>query len=184
MNWLKNIFKGNDRSKRLSKADEANAFFAPIVESKTLTPIEVNINLENDEQCYYIEDNVRLAEPRAIRHSKYGSYSARVIKWLWVHTGEGVSESVDTLRIADAGRLYLTNRRIIFLEDIKTLSIGYEDILANRPMTTAINLCLANNKNKCLFVNNPAIISGLLILALYGSRLKDMPNVSMDIEVT
>ena len=70
------------------------------------------------------------------------------------------------------------------MEDIKTLSIEYKDILANRPMTTAINLSLAKNKNKCLFVNNPAIISGLLILAPYGNRLKDVPKVSMDIEVT
>ncbi len=58
-----------------------------------------------------------------------------------------------------------------------------EDIIANRPMTTAINLSLANNKNKCLFVNNPAIISGLLIFAPYGNKLKDVPNISMDIEV-
>ena len=50
-------------------------------------------------------------------------------------------------------------------------------------MTTAINLSLVNNKNKCLFVNNPAFISGLLILAPYGNKLKDVPSVSMDIEV-
>jgi hypothetical protein len=181
MDWFKNLFQGSEQTERLREVENANAYFAPIIATKTLTPIKVNINLEKNEQCYFAESGVKLAEPRAIRYSKSGGYSARIVKGLWVNTGRSVSEAIQKLRIVDTGSLFLTNQRLIFLGDVKTLSVKYGDILANNPMTTAIMLSLANGKNECLYINNAAIISGLLALAPYGEKLKNVPSINMNI---
>src|SRR6266700_417515 len=117
MNWKKYLlpYRGvdpqnnlnYDQLKRREEADEANNFFASILATKTLTPIQVNVNLDNDEKCYYVENEVKLVEPRTVAQSKRSGYSVRVAKGVWVNTGNGKSVSTQQLQVVDTGSLFL-----------------------------------------------------------------------------
>jgi|SRR5579875_80602 len=103
MSWLNTLFQSSEKTKQLKEVDEANAFFAPIVRTKPLTPISVTISLDKNEQCYYTENGVELDEMKAVRYSKRSGGSGRIMKGVWVNTGNSVSESIMQLRQADTG---------------------------------------------------------------------------------
>ena len=172
--------------KRLEKeVIEAKAYFAPIIESKKLPIIQVDMNLQKDEHCYYAENNVALAEERSLRVSKGSGASFRVMKGVWVHSYGSKGISVPQLRKVDAGTVFITNNRLVFLGRFSNKSIRLDDILATHQYTDAIELSISSSgKNEYFYVSNPMLIKGMLSIAPYGENLKEVKNIDMQFQIT
>lgn len=90
--------------------------------------------LKKGEEAYLSMPNINLSEPRAVRVSKSGGVgtSYRVGKGLTVHSGTGQSKSVshDEIMVIDTGTFVITNKRLVFVGNKKSVNIDLKKILA------------------------------------------------------
>lgn len=182
--WVANNTGKGGRKKKLQKAEiAAKAYFEPIIASKTLPVITVDVNLQKDEKCYYVEENVSLGEERSVRVTRGTGASVRVVKGVWVHGYGSNSISTPTLRKVDNGTVFLTNKRLIFLGRFHNKNIKYDDILATNQYSDAISLSIASNgKNEYFFVKNSLLLKGMMFFAPYGDDLKKIKDIDMQFQ--
>lgn len=92
------------------------------------------IILKNNEEAYLSLPNISLSEPRSVRISQSGGFgtSYRVAKGFTLHSGTGRSRSVshEEIMVIDNGTLVITNKRVIFVGDKKSVNIDLKKILA------------------------------------------------------
>jgi len=178
--WLiKSNYKGHSRNKSENEMTEAKAFLDPIIESKTLPIIPVDINLQKDESCCYMENNVALSEEKDMRVSRGSGASGRIWKGFWIHSYGSKSISVPQMQKVDTGTLLITNKRLVFLGKFNNKSIKNEDILATHQYSDAIKISVSSNgKNEYFYVNNPMLFRGMMSLAPYGENLKKIKNIN------
>lgn len=184
--WLsKNVGVGGRKKKLEQDVVEAKAFFEPIIASKTLPVIAVDVNLQKDEKCYYLEENVPLSEERSVRVTHGGGGSFRVMKGVWAHSYSSQSVSTPQLRKVDIGTIFVTNKRLIYLGSLHNKNIKYDDILATHQYNDAISVSLGSNgKNEFFGVNNPILFKGMMALAPHGDGLKKVKNINMQYQIT
>jgi len=89
-----------------SKLQRLRLYWA--LENTSLIEIEVVINLQKKEQCYFITDNVQWHEPRSTR---------------------GKTIQNNQWKLIDKGTVYVTNKRLIFSGEEKNSAIRLEKIL-------------------------------------------------------
>jgi len=88
--------------------------------------------------------HVSLKEPRSVRVSSggYGGPSFRIAKGFYFRVGSFGSRSVshEEIKIIDEGTLILTNKRIVFIGQKRTLNIKLDKIISIEPYSDGIAL--------------------------------------------
>ncbi len=101
-----------------------------------------DIILKRNENFILNIDYVSLREPRAVRITKggYGGPSFRVAKGVYFRLGafNAQSESHEEIRTIDSGTLTLTNKRLIFSGNKRTVSMDIRKILSVHPYRDAV----------------------------------------------
>lgn len=96
-------------------------------------PFEVPIMLGKGEIVYIVRSQVEFHEGRkqTFRSSGMG-VSLRMAKGFWIHprVGAGSAESEDIMKLIDVGSLVLTNRRLVFVGEKRSISTELGDLLA------------------------------------------------------
>jgi hypothetical protein len=104
------------------------------------SPLMLNVG----EETLCILPNVSLKEPRAIRKSSgsYGGPSIRIAKGVSVRLGTfgSTSESHQEIRMIDKGILTLTNKRLVFSGELKTIQFEFRKIIQIDPFTDGIGI--------------------------------------------
>lgn len=180
------VDKSNEvkQQKLQQRVDQAKAFLDPIISSRTLPVVSVEVNLQKDEQCVYMEDNVQLAEERKVRIGRGSGASFRVTKGVWVHSFSGRNISQEQIKRVDTGSLFITTKRVIYLGKMHNKNIKYDDILATHQYTGAIEISVSRNgKNEYFIVKNSLLIKGILTLAPYGDKLKDLKKIDVQYQL-
>ncbi len=184
------IVSANSKAKKHrmeQEVTEAKEYLAPIIESKTLPVITVDVNLQQDEKCCYMESDVPLAEERSVRVSRGGGASFRVTKGVWAHSYSSRSVSQQQIARVDNGTLFVTNKRLIYLGGMHNKNIKFSDILATHQYRDAICVSVSsgtNGKNEYFLVNNPMLVRGMLTLAPYGEKLKEVKDINLQFQIT
>lgn len=96
-------------------------------------PFEVPVLLDKGETTYLVRDNVGFYEGRRYTYRSSGmGMSLRVARGLWIRTGSGggSAQSEDIMKLLDEGCFVLTNKRIIFIGDKKSIQIPLRELLA------------------------------------------------------
>ncbi len=92
------------------------------------------ILLKKDEELRCVLPNISLKEPRSVRVSSggYGGPSFRVAKGVYFRVGAfgSKSESREEIRVIDKGMFTLTNKRIVFTGQKRTLSVNLDKIIS------------------------------------------------------
>lgn len=113
----------------------ASWFADKIYEGKVNLPVaNCSIMLKKDEKPEIVIPNVTLKEPRSVRTSSgmYGGPSFRVSKGVSFKLGgaESRSESHEEIRDVDVGTLTITNKRLVFTGQKKTINYNLNKIIA------------------------------------------------------
>lgn len=111
---------------------------------------EVPIILKKNEEPYLWLPNIQLHEDRMIRKRVGGA--VRVMKGVYVGTSR--SESHPQRRHIDTGELTLTNKRLVFVGNSKSVNIDLRKILSIDPYSDGISLSRSNKKNVEWFIGN------------------------------
>jgi len=102
------------------------------------------ILLKKDEELKCVIPSTSLREPRSVRmsHGSYGGPSFRVAKGVYFRVGGfgARSESHEEIKIIDEGVLTLTNKRVVFSGEKKTLNIKLNKIISIEPYSDGMAL--------------------------------------------
>lgn len=96
-------------------------------------PFEVPVLLRENENAYLVRENVGLYEGRRYTFRSSGvGMSLRLARGVWIRPGisSGSAESEDVMKLLDEGSFVLTNKRIIYVGDRKSIQIPLKQILA------------------------------------------------------
>jgi len=101
---------------------------------------ESPIILKNKEKLYVALSNISLSEPRAVRTGGYGGPSVRLAKGLSFRLGGFKAESHEELRNIDQGTFTLTDKRIVFSGNKKTISVSLNKVISINPYSDGISI--------------------------------------------
>ena len=101
---------------------------------------ESPIILKNKEKLYVALSNISLSEPRAVRTGGYGGPSVRLAKGLSFRLGGFKAESHEELRNIDQGTFTLTDKRIVFSGNKKTINVGLNKVISINPYSDGISI--------------------------------------------
>jgi hypothetical protein len=129
------IFTWYDNKKKLELQTSVNLHPSQDI-NLVLNPIkDAPLQIEEDEGVYLYCPNAELYRLKSTGRT-YGGFSARIIKGIWVHTGES-SQKPKKAMLEDKGKLFLTNKRLVFTGIEKNIEISlqkintYEDTIDN-----------------------------------------------------
>jgi hypothetical protein len=136
----------------LQQKEDLNTYIKSVSVGKAL-PNNISstnspIMLKPKEELILIFNGVNLAESRAVRltqsRGRSGGVSVRVAKGVSVRSGSGGSKSVsishDEMTRIDTGTLILTNKRLVFMGDKKSVNIDLRKIIVVKPFNNAIDV--------------------------------------------
>lgn len=121
-------------------------------------PIECDINLQKNEECYFKCDDASWGEERKVRQSKRVGGSVRITKGFWLHQGASESRSHSEMRVIDTGRVYVTSKRIVFIGHLQTRVIHLNKILEKGQFIDALAISHGSSKRSFIFTPNPYIL--------------------------
>ncbi|MGB2783430.1 MAG: hypothetical protein WBC45_05765 [Atribacterota bacterium] len=101
---------------------------------------ESTIILKNKEKLYVALSNISLSEPRAVRTGGYGGPSVRLAKGLSFRLGGFKAESHEELRNIDQGTFTLTDKRIVFSGNKKTINVSLNKVISINPYSDGISI--------------------------------------------
>ncbi len=115
-----------------------------LIENGQIPVLEVDLNLQRGEECYFITD-VQWYEQRAVtQRVNYHGPTARIkiTKGVYYHVGSIAPQrvSAEEWKQIDTGRVYLTNKRLIFMGSKKNSNIKLSRILSFTPYTDGVGL--------------------------------------------
>lgn len=148
-----------------------------LIENDQPPTVEVDINLQKNEKCYAIRDIDWLETRRVRERVKFSGLSMRI------PLGKGLSYRIgdydvtpiyrDVLTTIDSGRLYLTNKRIVFIGENKSSSINLSKVLNFTPYLDGIEIVKGSGKNPVFSFDH-----GIKIFAMFLHRaLRDISTV-------
>lgn len=101
---------------------------------------ESTIILKKKEKLYVTLLNISLLESRAVRTGGYGGPSVRLAKGLYFRVGGFKAESHEELRNIDQGTLTLTDKRIVFSGNKKTINVNLKKVISINPYDDGISI--------------------------------------------
>ena len=146
------------------------------LENEPLKEIAVDINLQKDEVCFHIT-NVTWHEIRTITQAySYGGPAIRfkIVKGIYFRGGRTAVRRItsDELTELDAGKLYVTNKRLIFDGLVRNTTIPYKSILAIEPFEDGIRVEKEKGKSPVFQTLNTDFKLSIILGRIF-SELKD-----------
>jgi hypothetical protein len=125
-----------------------------LIENGEIPSVEPGINLQSGEKCYCIRD-VEWFEHRTVtKRIRYSgpTYRLKIIKGLSWRIGDLGFQKItdDILAHIDSGRIYLTNKRLLFLGARKNTSINLSKILDFTPYKNGVDIQKDSGKSPFL----------------------------------
>lgn len=135
----------------------ASWFADKIYEGKVNLPVaNCSIVLKKDEKPQIVIPNVTLKEPRSVRTSTgmYGGPSFRVAKGVSFKVGgaESRSESHEEIRDVDIGTLTITNKRLVFTGQKKTINYNLNKIISVQHYSEGVGIQRENKQKTEYFL--------------------------------
>lgn len=138
-----------------------------LIENGDLPVIEVNINLQKNEKCYFTTDSKWYEYRRVTQRVRYGGPTMRIkiAKGLYWRAGDlGVQTvSDDTLTLIDSGQLFLTNKRIIFIGRKNTKTINHTKVLDFTPFNNGVEILKDAGKSPFIEFSNGVDIFSMIL---------------------
>jgi hypothetical protein len=116
---------------------------------------ESPIILKKKEKLYVTLPNISLLEPRAVRTGGYGGPSVRLAKGLYFRVGGFKAESHEEVRNIDQGILTLTDKRIVFSGNKRTISVNLNKVISINPYSDGISIRRERMSKTQYFVGLP-----------------------------
>lgn len=139
-NELKINIKFNESDK--TKIEKLKLIWA--IENEELQIVTVPINLQKNELCYFTSYVDWLENRTVTKRINYGGPTARIkiMKGVYYRAGSVNVQRVtsEELQLIDSGKLYLTNKRIIFVGNKKNASIQLSKILSINPFSDGVGV--------------------------------------------
>jgi hypothetical protein len=140
------------------------------IENGDLEPVEVDISLQKNELCYFTTD-VDWHEQRTVtQRINYAGPTARVriMKGVYYRAGSIKPQAVrsDEWRLIDSGRIFLTNKRLIFMGRKKNTNIRLNRILSFTPYSDGIDIQKDAGRSPLIAFNENVEIMGMLLSRL------------------
>lgn len=128
------------------------------LELPTITPA---INIQKSEQCYFQLSDVKWFETRSSRGRKAsGSYSSGQF---FLQGGTSSPYHHDSYTLIDTGKLFLTNKRIIFVGVKKNSNIRLEKILSIAPQLDGVEIDKETGKSPRLRLSKNADVFCIIL---------------------
>lgn len=128
------------------------------IENGAIPEINVGINLHKNESCYFVYDVNWLENRKVTRRIRYSGPTVRIkiMKGVYWRAGDlGIQKvSEDVLQKIDTGRIYLTNKRIIFVGANKSITIPLTKVLDFVAYKNGVEIQKSTGKNPFLEFNN------------------------------
>jgi hypothetical protein len=108
-----------------------------------------------------------------------GAGVGRRVGGVFVGAGGGVSDSIQSVRKVDDGRLVLTNLRLVFDGVKENRSIALSKIMKAEPSVYTIEVDSESRQKSMTFsVENPAVLSVLIQLLRQGKDWRNIPKIT------
>ena len=179
--YQRNKNKERDLFINTSNIKEAEAFIESVKEKKSLPVISSSVFLTSGE-CVFLEENSQLMETRSIRQTRGRGGRVQVWKGLSVGQWASQSESHKEWRTLDAGKLTLTNKRIIFDGPKENRVIQINKIIGVDTLLDAIEVSQSSRNNSSMFVlRNPYIWTVVLRIVKSVDDPLKLENVDLNV---
>lgn len=141
------------------------------IENGEIPTIAADINLYKNEKCYFIVAADWLENRRRTRSIRYSgpSVSFRIMKGVYWRAGSANVQRVteDVLENIDRGRVYITDRRLIFRGERKNTTLRYSSVLAFSPYRDGVEIEKSSGRNPIFrFEENIDLFCAILSRAL------------------
>lgn len=137
------------------------------IENQSLSTINVNINLSQNEKCFHSTYADYYEYRTVTKKINYNGPTLRVkiMKGFYYRIGNfnTSKETEEVLKKIDTGRAYITNRRIIFIGSNRTYSILLKKILDMEPFSDGIKIMKDTGRNIFLRFNNEIDLFTLIL---------------------
>ena len=138
------------REKRASLLKQARDFVATVQQNRALPTVTTDIILKPGESAFYSTPSV-LYETRAVRHYQAGHTGFRIAKGVYVGGTSGRSVSTQQWAKLDAGRLTITNKRLVFVGRKEDRTIPLNKVVSVEPNLTEIVIRLKGARRRWLW---------------------------------
>lgn len=125
----------------------------------------MELPLDAGEMCY-LQMAASLCEPRAIRQSVHTGGGVRIARGVVIGQGYSSSESHEEWRRISSGRLYITDRRIVFDGDMQNRTIKLSDLLSVQQGNDYIVISSDRRTRSMAFYGLNGLIAGDMIKRL------------------
>lgn len=181
-----------ERRKALCKRnfDDAMEFYADALKHKEIPVIETPLLLQSRE-VVYLQDEVKLMEEELKTvvesdASATGAASSLAVGWLSFGSldselNHSVKVSNDKeMKFEENGSIYLTNKRIVFLGDLRIRDFEIEEIYSMDTGVDYISIAYKGQRNKEVFVDIKNSFLWKILLVAINSKNKygDLPNIN------
>lgn len=169
--YSKIIYASKKININLSFDKETNNYIEKLIafwkiDNEDLPIKTVDISLQNNEVCHY-ESEIKWMENKTVTTSiNYSGLSAsfKIAKGVRYRVGNIKPQrvTVDKLVEIDKGKLYVTNKRIIFMGIRKNNNIKYQSILSIVPYSDGVGIEKDSGKSPILICENSEMLSRIL----------------------
>lgn len=150
-----------------TKAKVEKLKFYWLIENGELPVKEVSINLQKNEHCYFTSNADWLENRTVTNRINYGGPTARIkiIKGVYYRAGSiGVQRiTSEQLQLIDSGKLYITNKRIIFVGNKKNSNIQLSKILSINPFSDGVSIEKDSGKSPIFRLSANADILAMIL---------------------
>lgn len=138
-----------------------------LIEHGELPIKEVSIYLQQNERCYYSSNADWLEHRTVTKRFNYSGPTARIkiMKGVYYRAGsmKVQKSTAEELQLIDSGRVFITNKRIIFLGNKKNSNIPISKILSINPYSDGVGIEKASGRSPIITIPDDA---DLLIMIL------------------
>lgn len=140
------------------------------IENGDLPTINPDINIQKSEQLYFTTFVHWLEERKVVKRRNYAGPTARIklAKGVYYRLGSLRTNNMsnDEWRRIDSGRIYLTNKRLIFMGAKGNKTIRLNSILAINPFSNGVDIQKERGKSPFLEFSNDVDIFSMIMTRL------------------
>ncbi|OFZ67736.1 MAG: hypothetical protein A2V79_02640 [Betaproteobacteria bacterium RBG_16_56_24] len=161
---------------------EAEAFLERVKQNRGIAPCSSPILLKENERCFF-EDASELSETRSVRQFKSGSAGVRVAKGVYIGATKGKSVGTQEWAKLDAGRLTVTNKRIVFTGTKESRSLDLRKLVSVEPGGFhAICVSVENRQKAMVFqCRNSLVLVTIIRLCAECDNVEDIGETALNI---
>jgi hypothetical protein len=173
--------KSRNREFRARLLAEARQFMADVQDGHVLPTVPADIILKPGEIAFYAAPSV-LYETRAVRHHQAGHAGFRVAKGVYVGGTSGCSVSNQEWGKIGAGRLTVTNKRLVFEGGGAHRSIPLKKTVSVVSSFTDVQVSAEGRQKTMAFeAANPLILAGIIRICCQVEDPLDFSQATLNV---